>query len=128
MSLGHKVEHKVENERGLITPSLYPEGGNMPIIKLDRERNAHLTLNVMEQFEEQTGKSMFKTVYVGDLSIHELKLLLWLSLHDDDPDLELEQLGSLVDVDNLLEVCTTLLGANKIESISPLGNGGPGQS
>lgn len=70
-------------------------------IELDRPRNLRLDLNAMVAFEEASGKSMFKLKSMENLSVADLRALLWASLRHEDKDLTLEQVGGLVDLGNM---------------------------
>jgi hypothetical protein len=71
-------------------------------ITLDRERNLKLNMNSMRYFEEITGDSLFK---IGEnFSATHLQALVYACLRHEDKELTLEQVGDMIDMDNMQEV------------------------
>ena len=71
-------------------------------VQLDKERHLRLTLNSMIEFEELTGKSIMQGF--TEISMKEMRTLLWLGLKWEDAELTEEMLGDLVDLSNVTEV------------------------
>ena len=92
-------------------------------IKLDKERSLRYDLNAMEKFEDVTGKSLAdpKTLQ-ENIRIKDMKALLWVGLLFEDPSLTLEQLGSMVDTDNLdvLAIALNAYGGKGNDGKTPL--------
>ena len=69
---------------------------------LDKERHLILNLNAMILYEEKTGKRIWD---IGkDMSITEMRTLLWACLVQEDPDLDTETVGHWVDISNLNDI------------------------
>jgi len=94
-------------------------------ITLDKERNLLLNLNTMVKFEEITGKNLLQSASFTDLSITDLRVLVWACLLHEDKELTLDQVGEMVDVDNLAEVSNKLaiawgVASPEVDKESPL--------
>ena len=79
------------------------------IVNLDRPRALLLDLNAMCKFEKVAGRSLFDGSALGsNMSASDIRVLLWACLLRDDPTLTLEQVGSLISVNNMAEVASKL--------------------
>ncbi len=76
-------------------------------ITLDKERTIRFDLNAMCSYEEVTGKNIFANA-LNSLSAQEVRAMLWACLISEDPDLTLEYVGSLVDLENMAQVAEKL--------------------
>lgn len=74
----------------------------IPIL-LDKERHLRMTLNAMIQFEELTGKE-FTKLKLSEMTIKDMRILLWLCLLWEDPELTEEQAGAMIGLDNMADV------------------------
>jgi len=78
-------------------------------IDLDRERSMCLDLNAMCEFEKVTGKSLTDGSFSGtNMSASDIRAMLWACLLGDDSELTLEQVGSLISVENIADVAMKL--------------------
>lgn len=97
-------------------------------IMLDRERTLVLDLNSMVSYEEVTGKNLFNEGFESvNASAKDMRVMLWACLLHDDPSLTLEQVGSIISIDNMSKVASRLNEAfevavpkTKRKSASPL--------
>lgn len=68
-------------------------------IELDKERSLLLDLNAMAEFEDATGKNMFK---IGEnFSARDLRAMLWACLVHEDEELTEKQVGKMITPDNI---------------------------
>lgn len=68
-------------------------------IMLDKERNMLFDLNTMSKYEDLTGKSSFS---IGDdMGAKTIRALLFSCLSHEDESLTLENIGSMIDFDNM---------------------------
>jgi hypothetical protein len=74
----------------------------IPIL-LDRERHLRMTLNAMIQFEELTGKE-FTKLKLSEMTIKDMRVLLWLCLLWEDSALTEEEVGAMIGLDNMAAV------------------------
>jgi hypothetical protein len=86
-----------------------------PIINLDKERHLRITLNAMIEFEKRTGKDM-TNLKVSEMTISDIRLLLWQCLLWEDPTLTEEQVGSMIGLDNMRDVMNAL---NQLIVVNP---------
>jgi len=78
-------------------------------INLDKPRILRLDLNAMCEFEQVIGRSLFDGSFSGaGMSAIDMRAMLWACLLGDDPELTLEQVGSLISIDNMTEVASKL--------------------
>jgi hypothetical protein len=94
-----------------------------PIMKidLDKPRSIKFDLNAMVYLEETTGKSL-QEIYNGQApSMSSLRAILWACLIHEDPALTLEQVGSLVSMENMAEVSAKI--AEALNAALPEGKG-----
>ena len=83
----------------------------MSTIVLDKERHIQLDLNAMVKFEEVTGKSLFKKEALENMGAGDLRALLWAALVHEDAKLTVEQVGSMVTIDNMVAISDALTKA-----------------
>lgn len=92
-------------------------------ITLDKERTLKLDLNAMAAFEEATGKSLMDGSFQSsNMSIRDVRAMLWACLIHEDDALTEKQVGSWVNMSNMLEVASKLNEA--FEVAVPEGKGG----
>lgn len=78
-------------------------------VVLDKERVLKLDLNAMAAFEEATGKSLMDGSFQSsNMSIRDVRAMLWACLIHEDDALTEKQVGSWVDMTNMLEVASKL--------------------
>lgn len=78
-------------------------------IELDRPRMLKMDLNALATLEEHTGKNVFAVDFGFDnLSAIDLRVLLWVCLRHEDPDLTKEHVGEMVHPANFLLVSKKL--------------------
>ena len=68
-------------------------------VELDKPRNLLLDLNAMCEFNETTGKNIFKLE--GDFTPPDIRALLWASLIHEDENLTLKDVGKMVNLQNM---------------------------
>lgn len=69
----------------------------MAKITLDKERELTFNFNAAIRFRKVTGKSLMKgEVQLDDMDEEGLLALLWSMLSEDDPDLTIEKLGTML--------------------------------
>ena len=90
----------------------------IPIV-LDKERHLRMTLNAMIQFEELTGKE-FTKLKLSEMTIKDMRILLWLCLLWEDPALTEEEVGAMIGLDNMAAVLFQFLIGSLEASSSPL--------
>lgn len=73
-------------------------------IELDKERHLRLTMKGMIEFNKITGRNMLKGLKLKELSLEDFAALLWACLIHEDSNLTLDDVLSLIDLQNLLEV------------------------
>jgi len=77
-------------------------------IELDKSRSLYMDLNAMVKFEEATGKRIFDQELWVAISARDVRALLWACLLHEDPDLTVEQVGSMIDFSNMNDVIAKL--------------------
>ena len=77
-------------------------------IKLDKERHLRLTLNGMVKFRQETGKDLLKGFDMDEMSADDIRALLWACLVWEDKDLTLEDVGDMIDMQNMPAVIKAL--------------------
>lgn len=78
-------------------------------IDLDRPRVLLLNLNAYCLAEEITGRNYMKSI--EDLSFKDIRALLFAGLKHEDPNLTIENVGEMIDVNNLSVVSDALSAA-----------------
>lgn len=69
-------------------------------IKLDKERNLRFTLNALAEIEDKLGIPLSKMGEV-DLGIKAVRTMLWAGLIHEDPQITEQEVGNMVDFDNM---------------------------
>jgi hypothetical protein len=69
-------------------------------VMLDRERRLKLDINALVAFEDQSGKSVMNDG-LANLTVRDIRALLWAALQHEDADLTVEQVGAWVHLGNL---------------------------
>lgn len=82
----------------------------IPIV-LDRQRHLLLNLNAYCIAEEITGVNYIQKTASGDLSMRDLRALLYAGLLHEDPKLTLSQVGEMVGADDFGAVGDAVLAA-----------------
>lgn len=78
-------------------------------IKLDKERHLKFNLNALITAEEITGKKLAELGdNKGNFDLAFLRAMLFAGLRHEDKELTLEEVGDLIDFDNLEEVTAKL--------------------
>ena len=71
-------------------------------LKLDKEYTLILDMNAMSDFEEATGKAIH--AIGADMSMKELRALIWACMRHSEPDLTPEDVGRMIHAKNLFAV------------------------
>lgn len=102
---------------------------NAVTVALDRDRRLTYDLNAICAFEEVTGQSVISAL--RNLSMTNIRALLWAGLRADDPEITLEQTGALIGFTDLTEVTAALKQALRTDSatddVQPDAGGRPTQ-
>lgn len=75
-------------------------------VLLDKERTIVFDLNAMVRFEEATGKNLFdgSITETSLTSAKDMRALLWACLSHDEDNLTLEQVGAMINMQNMVEL------------------------
>jgi len=76
----------------------------METIKLDKERHLKVTLGGMKRFQEVTGKSLLRGFSLDKMGETEIVAFVWACLVWEDRTLSLEDVGFMVEFDQLDEI------------------------
>ena len=95
---------------------------SVPSIKitLDKERHLRLDFNAISLVEETLGVK-FPEIQ-DNVGVRDLRAIMWAGLRHEDPDLTIEQVGSMLHMGNMQEVFQTIQDA--IEQQYNEGEGG----
>lgn len=90
---------------------------NIPMI-LDKKRNLRFDLNAMVYFEAATGKNLLRDggFFSENMSVTDLRAMLWSCLVHEDEGLTIEQTGALISTHNMVEITSKLNEAFSIAS------------
>jgi hypothetical protein len=69
-------------------------------VQLDKKRHFRFTMNALEIIEDELGFGLHE-MEGKNLKMKEIKLIMWAGLLHEDPDLTLEQLGNMIDTENM---------------------------
>ena len=84
-------------------------------ITLDKERTLLFDLNAMVAFEEAAGKGLFDGSFdYNDMSLKEIRAMLWVCLLHEDDSLTVKQVGSWVTVSNMVKITSQLTKAFEV--------------
>ncbi len=83
----------------------------MVTIKLDKERHMLRTMRGMKLFEEKTGKSMLRGFDVETLTTDDLIAMLWSLLIHEDRNLSFEQVETMTERIDAMEVLNKITEA-----------------
>ena len=72
-------------------------------IDLDKSRRLLFDLNAMAAYEKETGKN-FLDVPKETISATLLRVVLWAGLIHEDKALTINQVGAMIDADNMLDI------------------------
>ncbi len=92
-------------------------------ITLDKERHMRLTLKGMLWFEDHTGKSLVKGFKLSDMEMADNAALIFACLCHEDKELTFDDVCSMIDINNILEVMTAVHDCLNIST--PEATGGP---
>ncbi|MCK9583183.1 MAG: hypothetical protein M0Q46_06205 [Endomicrobiales bacterium] len=84
-------------------------------IELDKPRKLLYNLNAMAAYEEKTGKN-FLDLPSEKISATLLRVVLWTGLIHEDKKLTLEQVGDMLDSENMLEIQKKIVEAASANS------------
>jgi len=70
-------------------------------IELDKIRMLRVNFNALIELEERTGRSVMNAEAWSGMKTADVRLMLWLSLREDDPTLTEKQVGRLLHLGNL---------------------------
>jgi len=76
-------------------------------VQLDRERHLRFTLRTLREIREEFGAS----VLASGFAMEAIAKLLWYGLKHEDPDLSVEAVEDLVDMENLTTVIEAVTAA-----------------
>jgi hypothetical protein len=75
-------------------------------IDLDKSRSLVLDWNALSVIEAETGESTFSARFWQRMGAKKVRAVLWAALLHETPDITIEQVGNLLDLDNLnMVVC-----------------------
>jgi len=77
------------------------------ILDLDKPRQFRLTLNAIIELQELTGLNLEKPEQFAQAAVNEIKILrtiLWVGLKKANPDLTEDEVGDLIDINNIGDV------------------------
>jgi hypothetical protein len=78
------------------------------VIQLDKIRNLRYGMNALVTIEKLTGKSITK-IDLSDISMKDLRTILFAGLYHEDKELTPEKVGNLIDEhENLSEIAEKL--------------------
>ena len=84
-------------------------------IFLDKERHLKMTLNAMIDFEKMTGQKLTDPkaleLFSVNMDVKYLIALLWALLRHEDKTLTMEQVGDLVEAQNIPALATAIIAA-----------------
>lgn len=69
-------------------------------VELDKTRTFRFTLNALEEVEERLGFDLAE-MEGKKLKIKEIKVIMWAGLIHEDPELTLDDVGAMIDMENL---------------------------
>lgn len=72
-------------------------------IQLDKKRKLRYTMNALAEIEDALGVTMGEIDTVK-MTIKNIRVILWAGLIHEDPELTVEEVGNMVDLQNLDEV------------------------
>lgn len=69
-------------------------------IELDRKRRLKFNMNALSELEDVLGRPITQ-LSDQTIGMKELRALLWAGLLHEDPDLSLQEVGALVEMENI---------------------------
>lgn len=72
-------------------------------IQLDKKRRLRYTMNALAEIEDQLGVPLAELQNVK-MTIKNIRVILWAGLIHEDSELTQEQVGEMVDLNNIEEV------------------------
>jgi len=87
-------------------------------IDLDKPRNLLYNLNAMVAYERATGKN-FLAIGKEDISATLVMVVLWAGLIHEDKTLTVEQVGAMIDADNMLTIQQKIVEASSANTPVP---------
>ncbi len=89
-------------------------------------RRLRLNMNSIAAFEDRTGSTISEMRdSLGRIRVSALRTLLWSLLITDDPEMTEEQVGAMVDFENLPEVSNAISEALRKAGSQPTGDSPP---
>lgn len=73
-------------------------------IMLDKERSIRYDMAAMEKFEELTGASFSVGFQIANLTAKNIKLLMWVGLLHEDPEITQETVSHMFGFADLVEI------------------------
>ncbi len=68
-------------------------------IELDKKRNLRYTMNALAEIEDQLGVSITEVGDI-DLTVKNVRVILWAGLIHEDKELTQEEVGDMIDMGN----------------------------
>lgn len=72
-------------------------------VELDKKRHFRFTMNSLEVIEDELGFQLHE-MKDKQLKIKEIKVIMWAGLIHEDGELTKEQVGDMIDLDNMAYV------------------------
>jgi hypothetical protein len=72
-------------------------------VQLDKMRNLRYTMNALAEIEDQLGVPLSEMGEIK-MTIKNVRVILWSGLIHEDPELTQEEVGNMVDLENMQEV------------------------
>jgi hypothetical protein len=72
-------------------------------VQLDKMRNLRYTMNALAEIEDQLGVPLSEMGEIK-MTIKNVRVILWSGLIHEDPELTQEEVGNMVDLENMQDV------------------------
>jgi hypothetical protein len=72
-------------------------------VELDKERNLRYTMNALAEIEDQLGVPLSEMAELK-MTIKNVRVILWAGLIHEDEELTQQEVGNMVDLENMQEV------------------------
>lgn len=80
-------------------------------LNLDKVRHLKYTLNSFAEMEEKYGSVDQALAMVSENKISAIRFMLWAGLMHEDENLTEKQVGNMIEVDSLQDICNKLVTA-----------------
>ncbi len=80
------------------------------------EYKLKFTLNSMIKFEEETGKQIMEPGALDNMNMKELRVMLWACIKSDEKQLTLDEVGEMIELDQLTEITEALTQAFEVST------------